>query len=149
MCCAVYVGNIFPINELLRRRLKSILFTVGDIFNVILKRNVMLTKFWSLAKSGVVKMTSPRAVGEKKVENIIFPFNVLCQTHDANHLHMLTQMTINFAGSQNRNQSGYGISQWETTLHNDVVSHWLSPYPQWSLENLWKPGCSLLHEKYV
>ena len=29
--------------------------------------------------------------------------------------------------------SGWGISQWETTLHRNVVSHWLSPYPEWSL----------------
>ena len=29
--------------------------------------------------------------------------------------------------------SRYGLSQWETTLHCNVVSHWLGPYPQWSL----------------
>ena len=33
--------------------------------------------------------------------------------------------------------SGYGLSQWETTLHYNVVSHWLSPYPEWSLR-CWK-----------
>ena len=27
---------------------------------------------------------------------------------------------------------GYGLSQWETTLHCNVVSHWLSPYPEWA-----------------
>ena len=27
--------------------------------------------------------------------------------------------------------SGYGLSQWETTLHCNVVSYWLSPYPEW------------------
>ena len=26
-----------------------------------------------------------------------------------------------------------GISQWETTLQRNVVSHWLSPYPERSL----------------
>ena len=26
----------------------------------------------------------------------------------------------------------YGLSQWETTLHCNVVSLWLSPYPEWS-----------------
>ena len=26
--------------------------------------------------------------------------------------------------------SGYGLNQWETTLHCNVVSHWLSPYPE-------------------
>ena len=29
--------------------------------------------------------------------------------------------------------SGYGLSQWKTTLHCNVVSHWLSPYQEWSL----------------
>ena len=29
--------------------------------------------------------------------------------------------------------SGYGLSQWETTLLCNVVSHWLSPYPDWLL----------------
>ena len=38
-----------------------------------------------------------------------------------------------------RNYSGYGLSQWETTLQSNVVSHWLSRewahtqnYPWWS-----------------
>ena len=29
--------------------------------------------------------------------------------------------------------SGYGLSQWKTTLHCNVISHWLSPYQEWSL----------------
>ena len=33
-----------------------------------------------------------------------------------------------------RNQgSGYVLSPWETTLQCNIVSHWLSPYPEWSL----------------
>ena len=28
--------------------------------------------------------------------------------------------------------SGYRLSQWETTLQCNVVSQWLSPYPEWS-----------------
>ena len=31
--------------------------------------------------------------------------------------------------------SGFELSQWETTLHCNVVSHWLSPYPEWSLQS--------------
>ena len=31
-----------------------------------------------------------------------------------------------------RDHAGYGLSQWETTLHCNVVSHWLRPYPEWS-----------------
>ena len=32
-----------------------------------------------------------------------------------------------------RDHSGHGLSQWETTLHCNVVSLWLSPYPEWSV----------------
>ena len=31
-----------------------------------------------------------------------------------------------------RNHSGYELSQWEATLHCNVVSHWLSPYSEGS-----------------
>ena len=31
------------------------------------------------------------------------------------------------------NQNGYGLGQWETTLHCNVVSHWLSQYSERSL----------------
>ena len=30
--------------------------------------------------------------------------------------------------------SGYGLSQWEIMLHCNVVSYWLSPYCEWSLD---------------
>ena len=36
-------------------------------------------------------------------------------------------------GHRSRDHSGYELSQWETTLPCNVVSHWLSPYPEWSL----------------
>ena len=32
-----------------------------------------------------------------------------------------------------RDHSMYGLTQWETTLHCNAVSHWQSPYPEWSL----------------
>ena len=32
-----------------------------------------------------------------------------------------------------RDHSGCGIRQWETTLHSNIVSHWLNPYPARSL----------------
>ena len=32
-----------------------------------------------------------------------------------------------------KDYSGYGISQWETMLHCNVVYHWLSPYQEWAL----------------
>ena len=32
-----------------------------------------------------------------------------------------------------RHHSGYGLSQWERMLHSIIMSHWLSPYLDWSL----------------
>ena len=32
-----------------------------------------------------------------------------------------------------KDYSGYGLIQWQMTLHGSVFSHWLSPYPKWSL----------------
>ena len=32
-----------------------------------------------------------------------------------------------------RDHFEYGLSLWEMTLHWNVVSHWLSPNPEWSL----------------
>ena len=32
-----------------------------------------------------------------------------------------------------RNHSGYGLSQWEKPLQCNIVSRWLSPYPEWSV----------------
>ena len=39
-----------------------------------------------------------------------------------------TMMTMS-----DRDQSVYGLSQWETTLQCNVVSHWLGPYTEWCL----------------
>ena len=36
-------------------------------------------------------------------------------------------------GNRIREHSGYGFSQWETTLHCNVVYHWLNPYTEWFL----------------
>ena len=35
--------------------------------------------------------------------------------------------------SGSREHSGCGFSQGETTLYHNVFSHWLNPYPEWSL----------------
>ena len=40
----------------------------------------------------------------------------------------------NHAMKPSRDHSGYGLSQWETMLQCTVVSHWLSPYSEWSLD---------------
>ena len=32
-----------------------------------------------------------------------------------------------------RDHSGYELSQWEMPLQCNVISHWLNPYPEWSL----------------
>ena len=44
-----------------------------------------------------------------------------------------------------RDHSGYGFSQWVTTLHFNVVSHWLSPYPERSLTYQPIGQCFLFH----
>ena len=36
-----------------------------------------------------------------------------------------------------RDHFGYGLSQWEMMLHGNVISHWLSPCPEWSLCIKW------------
>ena len=45
-----------------------------------------------------------------------------------------------------RNHFRYELSQWETTLHCNVVSHWLSSsYPEWSFTIIVKHGhCGLV-----
>ena len=43
--------------------------------------------------------------------------------------------------------SGYGLSQWETTLHCNVISHWLSPYTDWSLVFGLNMVCSYFGQK--
>ena len=44
----------------------------------------------------------------------------------------VTSALIGWAHTQN-DHCGYGLSQWETMLQCNVGSHWLSPYPEWSL----------------
>ena len=36
---------------------------------------------------------------------------------------------------RSRDHSGYGLSQWEKALHSNASSHWLNPYPEWSLSS--------------
>ena len=45
--------------------------------------------------------------------------------------------------------SGYGLSKWETTLHCNVVSHWLSPHPEWSIGNTQHNYNKTAHNKVV
>ena len=47
-----------------------------------------------------------------------------------------------------RDNSGYGLSQWEMMLQSNVVSHWLSPYPEWSLVCIPRQG-ALLRPEYA
>ena len=45
---------------------------------------------------------------------------------------MLQQMSnLKILWCINMDYSGYGLSQWEMTLHRNVIPHWLSPYPEW------------------
>ena len=35
---------------------------------------------------------------------------------------------------QLRDQSGYGLGQWEEALQSNASSHWLSPYLEWPVQ---------------
>ena len=73
----------------------------------------------------------------------IFPENVVCkipailsQLHWVNAAYLLMQhsaITLKHPCGIPWSHSGFGLSQWETMLHSNVVSHWLSPYPGWFL----------------
>ena len=65
-----------------------------------------------------------------------------CRSLWYRRIHLLKMMTLN--GLANRTRHGqrcqydrdnfaYAPSQWETTLHCNVVSHWLGVYAKWSL----------------
>ena len=41
-----------------------------------------------------------------------------------------------FCGRWFNDHLGYGLSQWETTLHCNVVSCWLNPCTEWSLRSM-------------
>ena len=56
----------------------------------------------------------------------------------SNHGIFLQQATNIFRGHS-------GLSQWETTLQCNVVSHWLSPYPEWAIILLINWGISPWH----
>ena len=59
-------------------------------------------------------------------EYISFPFHFMCTT--VNSLTCLRYKCYPCCMPQaSRQHSGYGLSQWETTLQCNVVSHWLSP----------------------
>ena len=46
-----------------------------------------------------------------------------------------------------RDHSGYGLSQWEEALLRNTFSHWLSPYPEWSL--VWQSSVQPLNTKLL
>ena len=52
-----------------------------------------------------------------------------------NVCHLTTMSWQNIFLSFSRDLSVYGLSQWETTFHCNVVSHWLSAYTEWSLSS--------------
>ena len=47
--------------------------------------------------------------------------------------HAAKNLMRSYMQHHNENHSACGFRQWETKLHYNVVSHWLSPYPQFSL----------------
>ena len=54
--------------------------------------------------------------------------------NDTRNLGTITSILTNHICAQSRNHADYLLSQWETMLHCNVFSHWLSPYPEWPLQ---------------
>ena len=52
----------------------------------------------------------------------------------AENMSKISPLSYKTAPLKPRVHSGFGFSQWQTTLHCNVVFHWLSPYPEWSLK---------------
>ena len=53
---------------------------------------------------------------------------------------------VNLPGYNFKDHSGYGFDQWEEALRSNASSHWLSPYPEWSLKCVYINGhCNSWH----
>ena len=52
--------------------------------------------------------------------------------HGIYHYGVILLAPIHFRVPNVLDHSGYGLSQWKTTLHCSGVFHWLSTYPEWS-----------------
>ena len=50
---------------------------------------------------------------------------------------IIFMQTVSNYVSKYSNHSGYGLSQTETTIWCNVVSHWLSPFPGWMGNGCW------------
>ena len=84
-------------------------------------RKVWLTSFWIGPKRKVGKLPSLFSKERNYVQ-----LHVWCALKFSRWIYISKY-------THSRDNSGYGLSQWGTTLHSNVVSHWLSPYPEWSL----------------
>ena len=51
--------------------------------------------------------------------------------------------------TRSRDHSCYGLSQWEMVLHCNVISHWLSPYLEWSLKHCGLLRFTLKENKHI
>ena len=63
-------------------------------------------------------------------------YNVTSSLIDWAHIQMIHILWSILRWWIRRDHSGYGPSQWETTLQCNVVSHWLSPYTEWSPDTI-------------
>ena len=69
---------------------------------------------------------------EDKADDTIKNFNLnLKLTHQT-----ITKSSVDILWDILRVHSGYGLCQWEKALHCNAFSHWLSPYPKWSLHTV-------------
>ena len=76
--------------------------------------------------------------------------NIFCISFRMELLHLLvSRLYERFVIHIFRDHSWYGLSQWATTLQGNVVSHWMSPYPEcpWNHFCMQNTNCQALLRK--
>ena len=78
------------------------------------------------------------------VIHLNFGISSICLKYFFNPNHCLNYSACQLG--EPRDHSGYGHSHWEMSLHSDVISNWLSPYPEWTL---WAVASLVATNKHV
>ena len=76
--------------------------------------------------------------------------NIVCISFRMDLLHLLvSRLYERFVIHIFRDHSWYGLRQWKTTLQGNVISHWLSPYPEcpWNHFCMQNTNCQALLRK--
>ena len=126
-----------------RWRLKSPAFRwfTQPFVQAQIKENINAPRLWPLWG----EFTGHRWIPHKgQVTRKMFPFDDVIMHTALMSLHSLGYhkeftltpvfiVHVGYIANRTGNHSGYRLSQWETALQWKVHSHWLGPYPEWSL----------------